>query len=104
MSFRYSLGSFFSEGHSEERILYSLSSRWPSHAAHATPDSIQITFSFGNRSLRPFTIQSVQCSTLYQVKPSAWTAMNRFEVLNIGSSQLNPEWKPMGGPISSIAA
>ena len=99
----YSLGSRLSDGHSELRIRYSLSSRIISHGTQAIPDSIQMVLRLGNRSGRPLTTQFVQWTTLYQVKPSAWTAMNRFEVRNIGSSQLKPEWKPSGSPRSSTA-
>src|ERR1041384_6251093 len=71
-------GSFFSAGASDERIMYSLSSRWIMNGSHASPDSIQITLSLGKRSGSAFSTQLVMWTMLYQTKPSAWTEMNLF--------------------------
>ena len=78
MSVMYSPGSFFSPGHSDERIMYSLSSRWIMNGSQASPLSIQISLSLGKRSGSAFSTQFVMCTMLYQTKPSAWTEMNLF--------------------------
>ena len=44
--------------------MYSLSSRWIMNGSHASPLSIQITFSFGKRSGRPLMIQLVMWTML----------------------------------------
>ena len=64
MSVMYSPGSFFSAGHSDERIRYSLSSRWIMNGSHARPLSIQITLSLGKRSGMPLSTQLVMWTML----------------------------------------
>src|SRR5439155_11794295 len=96
-------GSFLSSGHSEERSIYSWSSRCITNGIQARPDSIQITGSLGKRSPMPLITQLVRCSTLYQVKPSACTERKRLQLLKIGSPQFGPEWNESARPRSSIA-
>ena len=61
--------------------MYSWSSRCIRNGTQARPDSIQITGSFGKRSPMPLITQLVQCTTLYQVKPSACADMKRLQLL-----------------------
>ena len=60
----YSLGIFFSAGASDERIMYSLSKRCIMNGTQARPLSTHSTFSFGNRSGSPLTIQLAICTML----------------------------------------
>ena len=59
MSCMYSLGLRLSSGASEERIMYSESSRCIRNGIQASPLSIHITLSLGKRSGSPFMIQFV---------------------------------------------
>ena len=76
MSGMYSHGSFLRAGHSDVRIMYSLSKRWIMNGIQASPLSSQITLSFGKRSGSALMIQLAMCTMLYQTKPSACTEMN----------------------------
>ena len=60
----YSLGSFLSSGHSDGRIMYSLSSRCIRNGTQATPPSIHIVLSFGKRSKMPLMTRLVMCRML----------------------------------------
>ena len=55
----YSLGGLFRFGASDDRIMYSLSSRCIMNGSQDRPDSIQTTGSLGNRSGRPLITQLV---------------------------------------------
>ena len=74
----YSLGLRLSSGASDVRIMNSLSSRCIRNGTQASPLSIQIVLSFGNRSGMPLISQLVMCSMLHQVKPRLCTAMKRL--------------------------
>src|ERR1700691_5336093 len=102
MSRMYSEGFFFKSGASDGRSMYSWSSRCIRNGTQARPDSIQITGSLGKGSPMRLTTQFVQCSTLYQEKPSACAAMKRLQLLKIGSPQFGPEWNDSTRPRSSI--
>ena len=56
----YSLGRRLSSGASDERIMYSESSRCIRNGTQASPLSIQSSFSFGKRSGSPLMIQLVR--------------------------------------------
>src|SRR5579883_1243180 len=60
ISWMYSLGRRLSSGASDDRIIYSESSRCIRNGTQASPLSIHTTFSFGNRSGSPLMIQFVR--------------------------------------------
>ena len=76
MSVMYSLGSFFRPGASDERIRYSLSRRCIMNGIHATPLSVQMTSSFGNRSFRPCMTQLVRCTIEHSTNEIACIEIN----------------------------
>ena len=60
MSAMYSLGRRLSSGASDDRIMYSESSRCIRNGTHASPLSIHSTLSLGKRSGSPLMIQLVR--------------------------------------------
>ena len=76
----YSLNFIFNIGASLLRMRYSLSKRCIMNGTQARPDSIQMIFSFGKRSGKPFMIQFAMCIMLWNTKPSAWTVINLLAV------------------------
>ena len=74
------------------------------NGTQASPLSIQITFSRGNRSGSPLTSQLVRCTRLKCTNDSACIDRKRLHCCIDWSPQWKPEWKPNGLPVASIAA